>query len=574
MQEDTYPMNQIEAETAFKEAVAFQQQGHIDQAQVLYEQILAVHRNHHHALHLLGVIMSQKGNQFYARRLMESSLTLAPGDADTLANLGQVFFYLGLHDQALQRCDESLAIQPGNARCHLTRGKALRFLGRYEDAVPALDEALRLQPGLVEAFIHRGFCLHNLGRLQQALDDYGAALQLRPDSPEVLNNRGHALFALEQQQEAIESIERALQIAPDFPEAYYHRGLTFQHEDRFEEALACYRRAVELKGDYEQALVRQAFVMHKLKKPPQDCIAVLDRALRVKPDDASTLATRAGLLAGLKILDQALQDYDRAIEIEPGTAKTHSDRGETLLMLKRPEEAAIAFRRALELGGDQAELSYALASLGADVTPATAPSNYVVNLFDWYADHFDDHLQGRLKYRTPALLCEQIFRLERRQGLDVLDLGCGTGLCGPLLKPLARTLTGVDLAPKMLEMARKRELYDELVCSDLTDFLQPHAASFDLVVSTDVFIYVGALEAVFEATRQAVRPGSLFAFSFETSEEQDLVLRPTRRYAHSVAYIQRLADRHGFEIASLEPSVIREEGGKDMDGYLAVLRAY
>jgi Flp pilus assembly protein TadD len=71
MQEDTYPMNQIEAEAAFKEAVAFQQQGHIDQAQVLYEQILTVHRNHHHALHLLGVIMSQKGNQFYARRLME-----------------------------------------------------------------------------------------------------------------------------------------------------------------------------------------------------------------------------------------------------------------------------------------------------------------------------------------------------------------------------------------------------------------------------------------------------------------------------------------------------------------------
>jgi predicted TPR repeat methyltransferase len=566
-------MNQIEAEAAFKQAVAFQQQGQIDQAQALYEEILAVHRNHHHALHLLGVIASQKGNQFYARRLIESSLALAPGDGDALANLGQVLFYLGVHDQALQRCDESLAIQPGNARCHLTRGKALRFLARYEEAVPALDEALRFQPELAEAFIHRGFCLHNLGRLEQALENYSAALRLRPDNPEVLNNRGHALFALERQQEAIESIERALQIAPDFPEAYYHRGLTFQHENRFEEALACYSRAVQLKGDYEQALVRQAFVMHKLKRPPQDCIAVLDRALHFRPDAASTLATRAGLLAGLKILDQALQDYDRAIELEPDTAKTHSDRGETLLMLKRPADAAIAFRRALELGGDEAELSYALASLGAEATPATAPSNYVVNLFDWYADHFDDHLQGRLKYRTPALLCEQIFKLDPPQGLDVLDLGCGTGLCGPLLKPLARSMTGVDLSPKMIEMAHKRELYDELVCSDLTDFLHPHTARFDLVVSTDVFIYVGELAAVFQATRKAVRSNSLFAFSFETSEEQDLVLRPTRRYAHSVAYIRRLASIHGFEVISLEPSVIREEGGKDMDGFLAVLRA-
>ncbi|MFI5447655.1 tetratricopeptide repeat protein [Polaromonas sp. UC242_47] len=566
-------MNQIEAEAAFKQAIDFQQQGQLEKAQDLYEQILVVHRNHHHALHLLGVIVSQKGNQFYARRLIESSLTLAPGDPDALANLGQVFFYLGLYDQALARCDQSIALQASNARCHLTRGKALRFLARYEEAVPSFDQALRLQPSMAEAFIHRGFCLHNLQRLEEALADYSEALRLRSDNPEVLNNRGHALFALERQAEAVESIERALQLSPDFPEAYYHRGLTFQHEKRLDEALACYGRAVQLKPDYEQALVRLAFVMHKLKKPPQDCIAILDRALRVTPDAAATLATRAGLLAGLKILDQALQDYDRSIALAPDIAKTHADRGETLLMLKRPEDAAQAFRQALALGGDPAELSYALASLGADATPATAPAPYVVSLFDWYADHFDNHLQGRLKYQTPALICEQIFKLTPPSNLEVLDLGCGTGLCGPLLKPLARTLTGVDLSPNMLEMARKRDLYDELVCSDLTAFLALHQARFDLVIATDVFIYVGALEAVFQSTRAAVQSGSLFAFSFETSETQDLVLRPTRRYAHSVAYIQRLAATHGFTVLSLTPSVIREEGGQDLDGFLAVLRA-
>ena len=161
--------------------------------------------------------------------------------------------------------------------------------------------------------------------------------------------------------------------------------------------------------------------MHKLKKPPQDCIAVLDRALRFNPNDASTLATRAGLLAGLKILDQALQDYDRAISLKPDDAKMHSDRGETLLMLKRPDDAAQAFRKALALGGDTAELTYALASLGADAAPVTAPARYVVNLFDWYAEHFDDHLQGRLKYQTPELVCRQIFKLQPATGLDVLD---------------------------------------------------------------------------------------------------------------------------------------------------------
>lgn len=566
-------MNQTEAEAAFKQAIEHQQHGRLAEAQILYEQILAGHRNHHHALHLLGVIVSQKGNQFYARRLIETSLTLAPGDPDALANLGQVFFYLGLYEKALEHCNESITRQPANARCHLTRGKALRFMARHEEAAASLGEALRLQPDLAEAFVHRGFCLHNLNRLDEALDDYSQALQLRPDNPEVLNNRGHALFAMERHQEAVQNIERALQLAPDFAEAHYHRGLTHQHEKQYEQALACYSRAVQLKPDHEQALVRQAFVMHKLKKPPQECISILDRALRVKPDAASTLATRAGLLAGLKILDQALQDYDRAIALAPDDAKNHSDRAETLIMLKRPEEAAGSFRRALELGGDRAELTYALASLGADIAPDTAPARYVVNLFDWYAEHFDDHLQGRLKYQTPALICEQLFKLHPASGMDVLDLGCGTGLCGPLLKPLARTLTGVDLSPNMLEMARRRGIYDQLVCSDLTTFLEPQTASFDLVIATDVFIYVGALEAVFAATRTAVRPGSLFAFSFESSDSEDLVLRPTRRYAHSVAYIERLASSHGFEIVSLTPSVIREEGGKNQNGFLAVLRS-
>lgn len=566
-------MNNIEAEDAFKRAIELQQLGRIDEAQALYEEILVIHRNHHYALHLLGVIASQKGNHFYARRLMETSLVLAPEDPDVLANLGQVLFHLGMYDAALSRCDESLSLQPSNPLCHLTRGKTLRFMERYEEAIAALDTALQLQPTLFEGFGHRGFCLHSLHRFDEALNDYGEALQLRPDNPEILSNRAHALFGLQKHKEAYESIDHALQIWPDFPEALYHRGLMLQHDKLYDQAFACYSRAVQLKPDYDQALVRLAFVMHMLKRPSQECMALLDRALRIKPNTVAALTARAGLLAGVKFLDEALQDYDRAIALEPDDAKTHTDRGETLVMAKRPEEAVASFRKALELGGDKADLNYALASLGAATAPSGSPSKYVVNLFDWYAQHFDNHLQGHLKYQTPELLCARVSSLATRQALDIVDLGCGTGLCGPLLKPLARTMTGVDLSPKMLEMAGKRGLYDDLVCSDLTDFLQPHTARFDLVISTDVFIYVGALESVFQATRKAIRPGGLFAFSFETSEEQDLVLRPSRRYAHSVAYIQRLAEENKFEIANLEPSVIREEGGKNMDGFLAVLRA-
>ena len=566
-------MNQIEAEAAFKQAMAWQQQGQLDEAQGLYEQILAVHRNHYHALHLLGVVVSMKGRHGYARRLIETSLVLQPDDPDALANLGQVYFSLGLFEQAWRCCQQSIDLQPANARCQLNCGKSLRQLGRFSEAIAYFDEAIRLQPTLADAFSNRGFCLHNLGRFDEALDDYNAVLQWRPDSAEVLNNRGHALFAVQRHEEAVADIEQALQLSPNFPDALYHRGLMLQHEKKWEEALAFYTRAVQLRPPYVQVLERQAYVMHQLKKPPQDCIATLDTALGFAPHNVSLLTARAGFLVRIRLLNEAMHDYDRAIELAPNDAQIHSDRGETLLKLKRRDEAILALQKSLALGGDQEQLRYTLASLGQAETPESAPVEYVVSLFDWYADHFDDHLQGTLKYNTPKLLCQRVVALTRSGLLDVLDMGCGTGLCGPFLRPVARTLTGVDLSSNMLEMARQRSLYDDLVCSDLTQFLTHQQAVYDLAVATDVFIYVGALDAVFAATKRALRPTGFFAFSFEVSEGQDLILRASRRYAHSVQYIQRLASQHGFEVISLEPSVIREDLGGAQNGYLAILRA-
>lgn len=46
--------------------------------------------------------------------------------------------------------------------------------------------------------------------------------------------------------------------------------------------------------------------------------------------------------------------------------------------------------------------------------------------------------------------------------LDILDLGCGTGLIGSWFKDYARKLVGVDVSPTMLDMATKKGCYHEL----------------------------------------------------------------------------------------------------------------
>jgi predicted TPR repeat methyltransferase len=159
-------------------------------------------------------------------------------------------------------------------------------------------------------------------------------------------------------------------------------------------------------------------------------------------------------------------------------------------------------------------------------------------------------------------------RTPAREPIDVLDLGCGTGLCGPLLRPVARRLTGVDLSPGMLDKARERGLYTELECVELTEYLSRRHAEFDLIVAADVFVYVGDLAPVFSAVRRTLRDGGRFAFSVEAAEVREFELSSTRRYRHSRAYVERLAAESGFVIDEIETCVLRRNNGTDVSGLL------
>jgi predicted TPR repeat methyltransferase len=177
-----------------------------------------------------------------------------------------------------------------------------------------------------------------------------------------------------------------------------------------------------------------------------------------------------------------------------------------------------------------------------------------------------------LKYRIPDLLLDAMARLLPSRKLDILDLGCGTGLLGARFRPLAHTLRGVDISPKMLELARQRRIYDNLICGELVEFLQTQTEELDLAVAADVFAYIGDLSRVFDEVRGALKDGGLFGFSVEAGEGRDFVLRPNLRYAHSAAYVRKLSQEHGFIIETIESKVLRREDGNDVPGHIAILR--
>jgi predicted TPR repeat methyltransferase len=199
--------------------------------------------------------------------------------------------------------------------------------------------------------------------------------------------------------------------------------------------------------------------------------------------------------------------------------------------------------------------------------PPQAPPDYVRDLFDEYADTFDEHLLVDLAYAAPNLLRSAVgHRLDSRENAVVVDLGCGTGICGPLFRPIAGELIGVDLSPKMLERADARGIYDELHDADLVRYMENFDQKVDLCLAADVFVYIGDLGPVFRAIAAALGERGYLAFTVEGTSEPGWVLRRTGRYAHSRAYIRDLAERNRLKVEAVESAVLRKNRGKPIMG--------
>jgi predicted TPR repeat methyltransferase len=339
--------------------------------------------------------------------------------------------------------------------------------------------------------------------------------------------------------------------------AHYEAGRLGEAERRFAAALA-------LAPGRPSVLTNLGAVRLKLGRAAE-AVELLQQALAQEPGDSEALAHCATALAELGRPAEALPLFERSLAADPRPAAVWMFRGSVLRELGRPTEAAASYREALARGGDAELLNYYLAGIEGGATPRHAPRQYVQALFDGYAEGFDTHLVSTLRYEAPRVLVERMTAGGGRFR-HALDLGCGTGLCGALLRPRADRLTGVDLSPQMLEKARASGAYDALAQADVAEFLGSTQDAFDAVIAADVFIYVGVLDEVFRLLAARMPAGGVFAFSVEECTEAEVVLRDSLRYAHSEAGIRRLAQQHGFRIDALDRRAVREDQRRPIAG--------
>jgi predicted TPR repeat methyltransferase len=262
----------------------------------------------------------------------------------------------------------------------------------------------------------------------------------------------------------------------------------------------------------------------------------------------------------------------QALEHAPVWPPLHFHMGDALRQLGDHTGAEAAFLSYLALDPDDkmgAALKRAL--MGTISTPSSMPDSYIRSLFDQYAPKFEKSLVENLQYKTPQELAGLVRAHHPGPFARMLDLGCGTGLAGEALKDVATHLTGVDLAPRMIEETAKKNLYHALHTAKIEDFLQTDAAPpYDLIVSADVFVYIGALEDIFKYAAARLNKGGIFAFSVESTDDDPWILGPDHRYAHENNYILQCLDQAGLSLQGQKKTVLRQDAGKPVLGYLYV----
>lgn len=425
-------------------------------------------------------------------------------------------------------------------------------------------------------------------RLQRALESHRAqdaaaaeagyleVLAMDAGQPDALHFLGVLRHQQGDSEAAIGLIGQALQRAPRH--ADIHNNLGNIHKERGDAVAAegCYRRALVLQPAHVHALGNLAVAL-ELQGRLDDAFNAYGLLISAAPGYAHGFH-----LLGLFLRDharepahaqQAVACLRRAYELDPGNLRALAALGSVLYMLGEHDQARRVYADWLARDPESALARHMLAACGGAPIPDRAGDTYVRQLFDAFASSFDEQLLHNLDYRAPQLLCTALgHALQGRTDLDVLDAGCGTGLCAPLLRPWARRLEGVDLSPGMLAQARRRGGYDALVEAELTAHLEVSPGAFDLVASADTLVYFGDLHRVCAAAFAALRAGGRFGFSVEAHDEVLFDLGPSGRYRHGRAHVAAALMTAGFTDIDIQSQALRNESGAPVQGWVVTAR--
>lgn len=411
--------------------------------------------------------------------------------------------------------------------------------GQHSVAQSLYKKILKNNPGHIDANYMLGTSLAETGQASRALKYFEQAEKQAPDSQYIKNNLGNVYRMLGDYDNALSKYQEALSIQPDMSQALNNLAIVQRRLNNNAEAIALYKRAISNRPDFVEA-------HYNLGKSYWD--------------EAQ--------------YDNAFACFQRVLEINPQHILAVHELGNYYMHIKENDRAIACFEKYLSLVDDDTcgaklKLSY----LDAGEMPDRQPDQLVRQTYEKKARTWDqDVARNDMEFLGPQHIQQAIDDLNLGSNdLVVLDLGCGTGLCGTYLKNYSRVLHGVDLSPEMLTLAQKKKLYDELACNDIETYLQSSETNYDLVTGSGVLIFFGDLQPVLGKISQRTQSAGYVVFTAYKSNGDDVEIRDNMHFAHSENYIRQVARNSGFEVRTIKPVIHEFEYEQPQPGFVVTL---
>jgi len=512
------------------------------------------------------------------------------------------------YEQAEEEISKFLETEPKTiAALHLASLIAIRK-NDFEKAKQYAKEALQIDSNSALLLNHLGNIYKHLNDLNQAEYYFKAALSITPQYTEALNNYGLLRYQQKKFTEAAELFTQALKIKPDAIDCMYNLALALKAQEKIEECIAALMAILETDSSHlqshfllgqlllEQKIYEDAFqhfkiifdenknniavigsIIHLLLTHDQypEAKSYCEHYIKLQPDSVEILYNLGIIAMHEENNANAIKYYLDALAIDPDYFPALNNLAVLNLEQNNVETAKYYFQKALAQQPDDESIHHILNAISGNLSAETAPETYIQKLFDSYAEHFEKHLSENLEYCVPQKLktfIEQNIPIPENPQWNILDLGCGTGLSGEQFKDWAAFLIGVDISPKMVEIAKDKYCYDELAIMGNSKFLANTNKHYDLIIAADVFVYQGDLKPIFFDIHNALKENGFFAFTTEINPKESFTMQSTGRFCHSKDYIKKIAEETGFQIIANDINNTRLQGNQQLNGYYFLLQ--
>ena len=462
-------------------------------------------------------------------------------------------------------------------------GVALAESGKLIDAVPAFEKSAEINPASLQALTNLGKACIILQQPARAVEPLKRARLINPLHKPASIQLVTAYIALQQFAEAEAICDELYAASPYDAEILQHYGIIKKLQNDFLAAIAFFDQALAMQPGAIPVMINKALALQSAGRV-DDAISLLQEVTEKAPTMAQAWHIMAMAWLAKADLEHVILCFEKAFELDPGNIEAGIQLAKSYRHVGRTTECEAACKKILEVDPDNAEALFfqnAYSKQSNQETLDRIPAEVTRQMYQGKAgktslgESFNKSLTTSLEYKAPDVLNNAVrdnMNLSDTK-LDILELGCGSGLCGSKFSDIANTLIGTDISPDMLEGAKEKNAYTELYEADLIDALSNYDTAVDLVIAMDVLCFFGDLTDIFERCRKALRSNGVFGFSV-VKPKTDAVfeLQTYGHFVHSLEHLRLVAERTGFHQLFSEELVLRRELNLDQFGYVCLFQ--